>query len=265
MKFTDKQLQRYARHIILPEVGGLGQEKLLTSSVLVIGAGGLGAPVLLYLAAAGVGKIGVVDDDVVDLSNLQRQVIHNSHSIGKSKVESASTTIKKINNEINFQSYKLRLTAHNVVDLISDYEIIVDGSDNFETRFLLNDACHLNKKTLISGAILRFEGQVATFKSHIGQDYPCYRCLYREPPPNGLVPSCSEGGVLGALAGTVGSLQATEVLKEIMGIGSGLDSNLLLYDALEIEFRKMTLKPDRDCPLCGDNPSILDLSSHIAK
>jgi molybdopterin/thiamine biosynthesis adenylyltransferase len=265
MKFTDKQLQRYARHIILPEVGGLGQEKLLASSVLVIGAGGLGAPVLLYLAAAGVGKIGVVDDDVVDLSNLQRQVIHNTNSIGKSKVESASATIKKINNEINFKSYKLRLTAHNVVDLISDYEIIVDGSDNFETRFLLNDACHLNKKTLISGAILRFEGQVATFKSHIGQDYPCYRCLYREPPPNGLVPSCSEGGVLGALAGTVGSLQATEVLKEIMGIGSGLDSNLLLYDALEIEFRKMTLKPDRDCPLCGDNPSILDLSSHIAK
>ena len=159
----------------------------------------------------------------------------------------------------------MRLTAHNVVDLISDYEIIVDGSDNFETRFLLNDACHLNKKTLISGAILRFEGQVATFKSHIGQDYPCYRCLYREPPPSGLVPSCSEGGVLGALAGTVGSLQATEVLKEIMGIGSGLTSNLLLYDALEIEFRKITLKPDRDCPLCGDNPSILDLSSHISK
>tara|TARA_Y100000814_G_scaffold255464_1_gene203816 strand:- start:408 stop:1205 length:798 start_codon:yes stop_codon:yes gene_type:complete len=265
MKFTDKQLQRYARHIILPEVGGLGQEKLLASSVLVIGAGGLGAPVLLYLAAAGVGKIGVVDDDVVDLSNLQRQVIHNTNSIGKSKVESASATIKKINNEINFKSYKLRLTAHNVVDLISDYEIIVDGSDNFETRFLLNDACHLNKKTLISGAILRFEGQVATFKSHIGQDYPCYRCLYREPPPSGLVPSCSEGGVLGALAGTVGSLQATEVLKEIMGIGSGLTSNLLLYDALEIEFRKITLKPDRDCPLCGDNPSILDLSSHISK
>ena len=264
MDFSDEQLQRYARHIVLPEVGGVGQEKLLSGKVLVIGAGGLGAPLLLYLAAAGIGTLGVVDDDVVDLSNLQRQVIHATTNIGVPKVESAATTIAAVNPEVKFQPHHVRLTSENVFDLIEGYDIIADGSDNFETRFLVNDACHLGGKTLVSGAILRFEGQIATFKSHMGEDYPCYRCLYREPPPAGMVPSCSEGGVLGALAGTVGSMQATEVLKEVMGIGTSLSGSLMLYDALETEFRKISLKRDSDCPLCGDNPTISDLSSHAA-
>jgi molybdopterin/thiamine biosynthesis adenylyltransferase len=264
MDFSDEQLQRYARHIVLPEVGGVGQEKLLSGNVLIIGAGGLGAPLLLYLAAAGIGTLGVVDDDVVDLSNLQRQVIHATTNIGVPKVESAATTIAAVNPEVKFQPHHVRLTSENVFDLIEGYDIIADGSDNFETRFLVNDACHLGGKTLVSGAILRFEGQIATFKSHMGEDYPCYRCLYREPPPAGMVPSCSEGGVLGALAGTVGSMQATEVLKEVMGIGTSLSGSLMLYDALETEFRKISLKRDSDCPLCGDNPTISDLSSHAA-
>ena len=178
MDFSDEQLQRYARHIVLPEVGGVGQEKLLSGKVLVIGAGGLGAPLLLYLAAAGIGTLGVVDDDVVDLSNLQRQVIHATTNIGVPKVESAATTIAAVNPEVKFQPHHVRLTSENVFDLIEGYDIIADGSDNFETRFLVNDACHLGGKTLVSGAILRFEGQIATFKSHMGKDYPCYRCLY---------------------------------------------------------------------------------------
>jgi molybdopterin/thiamine biosynthesis adenylyltransferase len=264
MDFSDEQLQRYARHIVLPEVGGIGQEMLLLGKVLVIGAGGLGAPLLMYLAAAGVGILGVVDDDVVDLSNLQRQVIHATSDIGSPKVKSAATTVAGVNPEVKFQPHHVRLTSENVYELIEGYDIIADGSDNFETRFLVNDACHFAGKTLVSGAILRFEGQVATFKSHIGGDYPCYRCLYREPPPAGMVPSCSEGGVLGALAGTIGSMQATEVLKEIMGIGNSLSGNLMLYDALETEFRKISLKRDRNCPLCGNHPTISDLSIHTA-
>jgi adenylyltransferase/sulfurtransferase len=264
MDFSDEQLQRYARHIVLPEVGGIGQEKLLSGRVLVIGAGGLGAPLLMYLAAAGVGTLGVVDDDVVDLSNLQRQVIHATSDIGVPKVKSAATTVAAVNPEVKFQPHHVRLTNQNIYELIEGYDIIADGSDNFETRFLVNDACHFAGKTLVSGAILRFEGQIATFKSHIGGDYPCYRCLYREPPPAGMVPSCSEGGVLGALAGTVGSMQATEVLKEIMGIGTSLSGNLMLYDALETEFRKISLKRDSNCPLCGNHPTISDLSIHTA-
>jgi molybdopterin-synthase adenylyltransferase len=264
MDFSDEQLQRYARHIVLPEVGGIGQEKLLSGKVLVIGAGGLGAPLLMYLAAAGVGTLGVVDDDVVDLSNLQRQVIHATNDIGVPKVKSAAMTVTGVNPEVKFEPHHVRLTNENVYELIEGYDIIADGSDNFETRFLVNDACHFAGKTLVSGAILRFEGQIATFKSHIGGDYPCYRCLYREPPPAGMVPSCSEGGVLGALAGTVGSMQATEVLKEIMAIGTSLSGNLMLYDALETEFRKISLKRDSNCPLCGDHPTISDLSIHAA-
>ena len=262
MDFTDQQLQRYARHIVLPEVGGVGQEKIIKGRVLVIGAGGLGAPLLLYLAAAGVGTLGVVDDDVVDLSNLQRQVIHATSRIGEPKVKSAAAAIREVNPEIRLIAHEERLTAANVLRLIADYDVIADGSDNFDTRFLLNDACHLAGKTLISGAILRFEGQVSTFKSHLGPEFPCYRCLYRDPPPPGLIPSCSEGGVLGALAGTVGSLQATEVLKEIMGIGESLAGHLLLYDALDATFRKMRLRRDAGCQLCGDQPSITDLSAH---
>lgn len=264
MEFTDAQLQRYARHIILPEVGGVGQEKLLAGRVLVVGAGGLGAPLLLYLAAAGVGTLGVVDDDVVELSNLQRQVIHATERIGIAKVESARTALAAINPEVRVRAHRMRLDASNVMALLADYDVIADGSDNFETRFLLNDACHFAKKTLVSAAILRFEGQVATFKSHLGHDYPCYRCLFREPPPPGMVPTCSEGGVFGALAGAVGSLQAIEVLKEIMGIGETLAGALLVYDALTQTFRKMKLRRDPTCPLCGDHPTIVDLARHAA-
>ena len=264
MDFSEDQIQRYARHIVLPEVGGIGQEKLLNARVLVIGAGGLGAPLLMYLAAAGVGTLGVVDDDVVDLSNLQRQVIHGTGNIGMAKVESAAASVADINPEITFAPYPVRLTAANVDSLIEPYDLVADGSDNFETRFLVNDACHLAGKTLVSAAILRFEGQIATFRSGLGQGAPCYRCLYREPPPPGLVPSCSEGGVLGALAGAVGSLQAIEVLKEIMGIGDSLAGWLMIYDALSSEVQKMKLPRDPACPLCGDAPSIADLSAHVA-
>ena len=262
MEFTDEQLQRYARHIVLREIGGIGQEKLLSGKVLVIGAGGLGAPLLLYLAAAGVGTLGVVDDDLVDLSNLQRQVIHTTQNIGISKTESAARAVSAVNPDVNFRPHHLRVKSNNILGLIEEYDIIADGSDNFETRFLVNDACHLAGKTLVSGAILRFEGQVSTFKSHIGKDYPCYRCLYRWPPPADFVPSCAEGGVLGSLAGTVGSIQGTEVLKEIMGVGTSMSGHLILYDALETEFRKISLKRDTDCPLCGDKPTISDLSIH---
>lgn len=262
MDFTDEQLQRYARHIVLPEVGGVGQEKLLGARILVVGAGGLGAPLLLYLAAAGIGTLGVVDDDVVDLSNLQRQIIHATGRIGISKVESAARAVAEVNPGVRLVPHAERLISDNVNRLIADYDIVADGSDNFDTRFLLNDACHLAGKTLVSGAILRFEGQVSTFKSHLGTDYPCYRCLYRDPPPPGMIPSCSEGGVLGALAGTVGSLQATEVLKEVMGIGDSLAGQLLLYDALDATFRKIKLPRDPSCPLCGDQPSITDLAAH---
>lgn len=264
MDFTEDQLHRYARHIVLPEVGGVGQSKLMAARVLVVGAGGLGAPLLLYLAAAGVGTIGVVDDDVVDLSNLQRQVIHATGGIGKAKVDSAGDAVAAVNPEVRLVPHAERLTAANVDRLIDDYEVIADGSDNFDTRFLLGDACHLIGRTLVSAAILRFEGQIATFKSHAGPDYPCYRCLYREPPPPGTVPTCAEGGVLGALAGAVGSLQTIEVLKEIMVIGDSLAGSLLIYDALATNFRKMTLKPDPACPLCGTAPSITDLSAHAA-
>jgi molybdopterin/thiamine biosynthesis adenylyltransferase len=264
MDFTEDQIQRYARHIVLPDVGGVGQEKLLNARVLIIGAGGLGAPLLMYLAAAGVGTLGVVDDDVVDLSNLQRQVIHGTGNIGTAKVESAGQSVADINPDISFVPHQVRLTAANVDNLICGYDLIADGSDNFETRFLVNDACHLAGKTLVSAAILRFEGQLATFRSGRGDGEPCYRCLYREAPPPGLVPSCSEGGVLGALAGTVGSLQAIEVLKEIMGIGDSMAGWLMIYDALSSDVQKMKLPRDPTCPLCGDAPSITDLSAHAA-
>jgi len=264
MDFTEDQIQRYARHIVLPEVGGVGQEKLLNARVLVIGAGGLGAPLLMYLAAAGIGTLGVVDDDDVDLSNLQRQVIHTTGAIGAPKVSSAGQTVHGINPEITFVPHGMRLTAANASALIDEYDLVADGSDNFETRFLVNDACHLAGKTLVSAAILRFEGQIATFRSGLGNEEPCYRCLYREAPTPGLVPSCSEGGVLGALSGAVGSLQAVEVLKEIMGIGDSLAGWLLIYDALSSDVRKMKLPRDPACPLCGDTPSIADLSASAA-
>lgn len=262
MDFTDTQLHRYSRHIILPEVGGTGQEALLRARVLVVGAGGLGAPLLLYLAAAGVGTIGIVDDDSVDLSNLQRQVIHDEASLGRPKVESAAERIHALNPDVRVEAHRTRLTRDNALDLIGRYDVVADGSDNFATRFLLNDACYLAGKTLVSAAILRFDGQVSTFKAHLGAPHPCYRCLFPEPPPRGLVPSCSEGGVLGALAGFVGSLQATEVLKEILGIGESLSGSLLMMDTLYAQYQRITVKRDPDCPLCGTNPTIHDLSAH---
>ena len=263
MDFTEEQLQRYARHIVLPEVGGIGQEKLLNAKVLVVGAGGLGAPLLLYLAAAGIGTLGAVDNDTVDLSNLQRQVIHGTGDIGRPKVESAAETVRAVNPDIDFRPHAMRLDASNILEVIGDYDIVADGTDNFATRFLVADACHLAGRTLVSAAILRFEGQLSTFKSHLGPDYPCYRCLYREAPPEGLVPSCSEGGVFGALAGVMGSLQAVEILKEAMGVGESMAGRLMLYDALGADFRTIRIRRDPDCALCGDAASIRGLSAHI--
>lgn len=268
--FTDDQLMRYARHIVLPELGGVGQGKLMDASVLVIGAGGLGSPLLLYLAAAGVGRIGVIDDDVVDLSNLQRQVMHDTARIGDPKVESARDAIARVNPEVKLETHRARFSAANALDLVARYDLVADGSDNFATRFLVNDACHLAGKPLVSGAILRFEGQLATFKSGVrgksgvagATDAPCYRCIFPEPPPAGLIPTCSEGGVLGAIAGAIGSLQAAEILKELTDVGDSLAGSLLIYDALSTTFRKVRVKRDPACALCGDHPTIRDLSQH---
>ncbi len=262
MEFSEEQIERYARHIILPEVGGEGQAKLLQSRVLVIGAGGLGSPLLLYLAAAGTGTLGVVDDDFVDLSNLQRQVIHGTGRIGAAKVESARETLGEINPEVTLVTHQTRLNAENALELIADYDLVADGSDNFATRFLVNDACYLAKTPLVSAALLRFEGQISTFKAYLGGEEPCYRCIFREAPPPDLIPTCAEGGVLGAVAGAMGSIQAVEVIKELLGIGESLSGSLVLYDALTTTFRKIKVKPDPECPLCGENPTIRDLSSH---
>jgi adenylyltransferase/sulfurtransferase len=258
MDFTEDQIRRYARHIILPEVGGIGQARLLSSRVLVVGAGGLGSPLILYLAAAGVGTIGVVDDDMVDLTNLQRQVLHTTERIGLAKTESARAAVAAINPDVAVVPHRLRFDASNALGLIGDYDIVADGSDNFPTRFLINDACRLAGKTLVSAAVLRFDGQLATFKP----GGPCYRCLYPAPPSDDEVPSCAQAGVLGAMVGVMGSLQATEVLKELLGIGDSLAGSLLIIDALSSTFRKVRLRPDPACPLCGTAPSIRDLSAH---
>ena len=254
MDFTDRQLERYARHIMLPEVGGIGQERLLRGRVLVVGAGGLGSPLLLYLAAAGVGTLGVVDGDVVELSNLQRQVIHDGNSLGRPKVESAAERLRAINPEVTIEPHHTRLTAANAADLVSRYDLIADGTDNFASRYLISDACVAAGKTLVTAAILRFEGQLGTFKPHAGPEHPCYRCLFPEPPPPGLVPSCAEGGVFGALAGAVGSLQAVEVLKELLGIGDSLSGHLLRIDALTARFGRVRVRRDPECPTCGTKP-----------
>ena len=261
MDFTEDQVQRYARHILLPEVGGTGQTRLLESRVLVVGAGGLGSPLLLYLAAAGVGTLGIVDDDLVDLTNLQRQVIHQTGSVGQPKVESAAQTIAAINPEVRAVPHQERATPENIARLIADYDVVADGSDNFETKFLLNDACYFARKTLVAAAILRFTGQVYTFKAREG-GLPCYRCIFREPPPPGTVPTCAEAGVFGAHCGMVGATQATEVIKELLGIGDSLAGSLLLCEALSTTFRKIKVPRDPACPLCGDSPSIKDLSIH---
>ena len=254
--FTDEQIERYSRHIILPEVGGVGQRKMLDARVLMIGAGGLGSPAAYYLAAAGIGHLGIVDFDKVDLSNLQRQIIHSTERIGMLKTDSAKKTITALNPDVNVTLYNERINSQNIKELFEGYDYIVDGSDNFATRFLINDACVLMGKTNIHGSIFRFEGQATVFEP---QDGPCYRCLYPEPPPPGLVPNCQEGGVLGVLAGIIGTIQAVETLKLVLGIGESLSGKLLLYDALNTEFRKLTLKRDANCPVCGDHPTIKEL------
>ena len=262
MQFDERQIERYARHIILDEVGGAGQAKLLQSKVLVIGAGGLGSPLLLYLAAAGIGTIGIIDDDAVSLSNLQRQIIHGEAGLGQAKTESAADAISRLNPDVTVIAHTERLTAENAMAVIGDYDIVADGSDNFATRFLVNDACYLSGRPLVSGAILRFDGQLSTFKAHEAGDNPCYRCLHPEPPPPDLIPSCAEGGVLGAIAGAIGSLQATEVMKELMGIGDSLSGKLVIYDALGTTFRTVRVKRDPRCRLCGEAPAITDLAIH---
>lgn len=266
LDLNEDQIRRYARHILLPEVGGRGQTILLRSKVLVVGAGGLGSPLLLYLAAAGIGTIGVIDDDVVDLSNLQRQVVHDTARVGMPKVESARDRLAAINPDVRVIPFRERLTAANAIQRIGAFDAVADGSDNFATRFLVNDACFLARKPLISGAILRFDGQISTFKAFEpgdGDHGPCYRCLFREPPPPGQIPSCAEAGVLGAFCGAVGSIQATEVVKQILGIGEGLSGWLLICDALAGTFRKIRVHADPACPLCGTQPTIRDLSIHV--
>lgn len=262
MDFTDSQIQRYSRNMILAEVGGKGQKKLARAKALIIGAGGLGSPAALYLTATGVGTLGLVDSDVVDLSNLQRQILHTTATVGMPKVESGRKTLTALNPEVTVKTYRSNVTADNIMQLLPEYDVILDGSDNFPTRFLVNDACYFSKKTLISGSMFRFEGQLTTIKPHEG--YPCYRCLYPEPPPAGLVPNCQEAGVLGVLAGTIGILQASEAIKEILGIGETLADRLLIYDALEMKFRKVSRPKAPDCPLCGPNPTIRDLSGNYS-
>ena len=253
---SDEQVERYSRHIILPEVGGEGQSVLLGSKVLLVGAGGLGSPAAYYLAAAGIGNMGIIDFDTVDLSNLQRQIIHNTERIGMLKTESAKKTIEALNPDVKVTVFNEKLTSENIMRLFEGYDYILDGTDNFATRYLINDACVLTGKTNIHGSIFRFEGQVTVFKPKEG---PCYRCLYPEPPPPGLVPNCQEGGVLGVLAGIIGNLQVVETLKLILGQGETLIGSLLLYDALKTEFRKLKLKRDPNCPICSDSPTITEL------
>ncbi len=255
-QFSSEQQRRYSRHFLLPEIGEVGQQKLLEAKVLLIGAGGLGSPAGLYLAAAGIGTLGIIDDDVVDESNLQRQIMHSTERIGISKVESARQTLTALNPDVRIVSHEVRLSKENVLQIFKDYDVIVDGTDNFATRYLVNDACVLLNKPNIHGSIFRFEGQVTVFDAAKG---PCYRCLFPDPPPPDLAPNCAEAGVLGVLPGVIGVLQATEAIKLIIGIGQPLTGRLLLYDALDASFREMQLDRDADCPICGSlTPDSLD-------
>jgi adenylyltransferase/sulfurtransferase len=256
MALSNDEVKRYSRHLIMPEVGVEGQEKLKKGSVLCVGAGGLGSPAALYLAAAGVGTIGIVDFDVVDFSNLQRQVIHSTPDVGRSKLASAKDRLLALNPHINIETYETALSSKNALDLFRPYDVILDGTDNFPTRYLTNDACVILGKPNAYGSIFRFEGQASVFATKGG---PCYRCLYPEPPPPGLVPSCAEGGVLGVLPGVIGTIQATEAIKLIMGIGEPLIGRFLIYDALRMKFRELKLKKDPDCPVCGTNPTVTEL------
>jgi len=256
MPLTKDEVLRYSRHLIMPKVGVEGQEKLKEASVLLIGTGGLGAPLCLYLSAAGVGRLGLVDFDVVDFTNLQRQVIHGTKDVGRPKLQSATDRIADINPEVQVDGYETRLTSENAMDILRNYDIVIDGTDNFPTRYLVNDACVLLGKPNVYGSIFRFEGQASVFDATRG---PCYRCLYNEPPPPGLVPSCAEGGVLGILPGIIGLIQATEAIKLIIGKGTPLIGRFLRFDALEMKFQELKLRKDPNCPICGENPTIKEL------
>lgn len=256
LALSNEEILRYSRHLILPEVGMDGQLKLKQAKVLLVGTGGLGSPMALYLGAAGVGTIGLVDFDVVDLTNLQRQVIHSTADVGRKKIDSAEESLKAINPNLNIVRHEVALTSDNALDIIREYDIVADGTDNFPTRYLVNDACVLLKKPNAYGSIFRFEGQASVFAM---EDGPCYRCLYPEPPPPGLVPSCAEGGVLGILPGVIGLIQATEVVKLILGKGELLKGRLMLYDALNMRFRELKLRKNPECPVCGDHPTVTKL------
>lgn len=257
MAFTNDQLERYSRHIILKEVGAKGQKKLLNAKVLIIGAGGLGAPAAMYLAAAGVGTIGIADADEVDLSNLQRQIIHGTADVGKAKVQSAKETMNQMNPDVTVHTYRTFVSADNIMELIQDYDFIIDGTDNFPAKFLINDACVMAKKPFSHAGIIRFQGQLMTYVPGQG---PCYRCVFKNPPPKDAVPTCKQAGVIGAMGGVIGSLQAMEAVKYILGVGQLLTGYLLTYDALKMEFRKIKLPSHvADCPVCGEHPTITEL------
>src|SRR5512146_68978 len=257
MQLSNDEIRRYSRHLILPEVGLEGQKKICSASVLCIGAGGLGSPIALYLAAAGVGTLGLVDFDAVELSNLQRQVLHGTPDVGRPKTESAAEALRRLNPGVKTVLHNAKLTSQNALEIIRDYDIVVDGTDNFPTRYLTNDACVLLKKPNVYGSIFRFEGQASVFAPHLGG--PCYRCLYPEPPPPGMVPSCAEGGVLGVLPGIIGCIQTTEILKLALGKGTSMVGRLLLFNALDMKFRELKLRRDPACPICGDHPTIKEL------
>lgn len=255
------EVRRYSRHLIIPDVGMAGQKRLKNAKVLCVGAGGLGSPALMYLAAAGVGTLGIVEYDTVDESNLQRQIIHGQSDVGRSKAESARDSVKEINPYVQVNIHELRLDSSNVMDLFAQYDLIVDGTDNFATRYLVNDACVLLNKPYIWGSIYRFDGQASVFWSEYG---PCYRCLYPEPPPPGMVPSCAEGGVLGVLCASIGSIQVTEAIKVLAGIGDPLVGSLIVYDALEMTYRKIKVRKDPNCAVCGENPTVTELIDYEA-
>ena len=256
MSLTEQQIERYSRHIILEEIGGVGQEKLLASKVLIVGAGGLGSPAALYLAAGGVGTIGIIDGDKVDLSNLQRQIIHHTSDVGVEKVKSAENKIREINPDVTVKTYNQLAMADNIREIIRDYDFVIDGTDNFGAKFLINDACYFEKIPFSHAGIVKFHGQLITV---LPGKTTCYRCIFNAPPPTGVVPSCSQAGVLGVLAGVIGTLQATEAIKYLLGLGKLLTSTLLTYDALEVEFRRVKLSRNPNCPLCGERPKITEL------
>ena len=255
--FTPEQVQRYARHLILPEVGGAGQRKLLGTSVLLLGAGGLGSPAAMYLAAAGVGHIGIVDFDDVDASNLQRQILHGIADLGRPKAASAAETLRSLNPDVEVVQHRVHVNSENALDLFRPYDVIVDGTDNFPTRYLANDAAYFLEKPLVHGAIYRFEGQMTMFDAARGTG--CYRCLFPNPPPPGAVPSCAEAGVFGVLPGIVGSMMAFETIKYVLGIGRGMVGKLLIFEGVDMDFRKVNLRRNPSCPLCGDNPTVTGL------